>query len=243
MTYEIVTLEEKIAVGVAARTNNAAPDIQAVIGGLWNRFFNEGIYASIPHKVHEKAFGIYTDYAKDDKAEYTAVVACETSKEPQEGEYTVCRIPAGKYAKFVIHGDMVQAVAKAWQEIWEMNLPRTFECDFEEYQNDSMEHAEIHIYVGLKQDCAEKAESRCGLLCSVCPYREQMNCAGCVQIKKPFWGDSCPVKDCCEQKQHAHCGQCEAFPCELLNSFAYDEKQGDDGKRIEQCKRWNTCES
>lgn len=151
MEYEIVTLKEKIAVGVSARTNNTSPDVGAVIGGLWNRFFNEGIYASIPDKVNEKALGIYTDYAGNEKSDYTTVVACETSSEPQGDTYAVCRIPAGKYAKFVIHGDMVQAVAAAWQEIWKMKLPRTFQCDFEEYQYDKMDgNAEIHIYIGLK---------------------------------------------------------------------------------------------
>ena len=96
--------------------------------------------------------GIYTDFSADEKADYTAVVACETNSAPKTGEYTVCKIPAGRYAKFVIHGDMVQAVAAAWQEIWNMNLPRTFQCDFEEYQDDRMDDAEIHIYVGLKDE-------------------------------------------------------------------------------------------
>ena len=44
-------------------------------------------------------------------------------------------------------------------------------------------------------------ESRCGLLCSECEYKVQMNCGGCVHIKKPFWGESCPVKACCESKE------------------------------------------
>lgn len=52
MDYEIVNLEEKIAVGVSARTNNSSPDVGAVIGGLWNQLFNEGIYASIPQKTN-----------------------------------------------------------------------------------------------------------------------------------------------------------------------------------------------
>jgi hypothetical protein len=31
-----------------------------------------------------------------------------------------------------------------------MDLPRSFRCDYEEYQDDSMDgNAEIHIYVGL----------------------------------------------------------------------------------------------
>ncbi len=255
MKYEIVTLEEKIAVGISARTNNAAPDMGAVIGGLWNRFYSEGIYASIPDKGNEKALGIYTEYAGDEKSDYTVVVACEAAKEPQGGVFTVCRIPAGPYAKFIVHGDMVKAVAAAWQEIWQMDLPRSFQCDFEEYQNDSMDHAEIHIYVGLSEDpsrdgakdnCAgtgkdgrHEIESRCGLLCSQCSYREQMNCQGCVHMEKPFWGDNCPVKACCEEKKQEHCGTCSAFPCELLTSFAYDENQGDGGKRIEQCRVWS----
>ncbi len=152
MNYEIVTLNEKIAVGISARANNNAPDVCAVIGGLWNRFFKEGVYESIPYKANEKALGIYMDYAGEINADYTAMVACETTKEPVKGEYTVCHIPAGRYAKFVVHGDMVQAVAMAWQEIWQMDLPRMFQCDFEEYQDDSMDNAEIHIYVGLKAE-------------------------------------------------------------------------------------------
>ncbi|GFI04920.1 hypothetical protein AALA79_00835 [Lachnospiraceae bacterium 64-25] len=35
-------------------------------------------------------------------------------------------------------------------------------------------------------------ESRCGILCSECFYREQVGCKGCVNVQKPFWGESCP---------------------------------------------------
>ena len=58
-----------------------------------------------------------------------------------------------------------------------------------------------------------KIESRCGLLCSACGYREQMNCGGCVSIAQPFWGESCPVKSCCEGRGLAHYGECGEFPC------------------------------
>ena len=81
-------------------------------------------------------------------------------------------------------------------------------------------------------------ESRCGCLCSECEYRERMNCAGCVTITKPFWSDSCPLKSCCEAKKHDHCGLCAEFPCDTLTSMAYDKEQGDEGRRIEQCRSW-----
>ncbi len=150
MNYEIVTLEEKITAGIAARTSNASPDMGAVIGGLWNRFFSEGIFASIPGKVNDRTLGIYTDYAGAEKETYTILTACEVSAEPEEDELTVCRIPAGRYARFAIQGDMHKAVAEAWEEIGRMNLPRAFGCDFEEYKNADMEHAEIDIYIGLQ---------------------------------------------------------------------------------------------
>lgn len=57
-------------------------------------------------------------------------------------------------------------------------------------------------------------------------------------MEKPFWGESCPVKSSCEERGKEHCGQCPEFPCDLLKQFAYDEQQGDDGIRIEQCRGW-----
>lgn len=81
-------------------------------------------------------------------------------------------------------------------------------------------------------------ESRCGIVCSECGYKEKMNCAGCLCIDRPFWGESCPIKACCESKKIEHCGVCIQFPCDLLNQFSYSKEQGDDGKRIKQCGLW-----
>lgn len=81
-------------------------------------------------------------------------------------------------------------------------------------------------------------ESRCGLLCSECSFREEKGCKGCTEMEKPFWRPSCPIKSCCEEKNQQHCGECGDFPCSVLNTFAYDMEQGDNGVRIEQCKKW-----
>ena len=80
-------------------------------------------------------------------------------------------------------------------------------------------------------------ESRCGILCSACKFREKMNCQGCVAIDKPYWGE-CQVKSCCEGKGYNNCGECPELPCETLTQFAYDEHNGDAGRRIERCKEW-----
>ena len=60
MDYEIVELEEKKVFGLRARTNNQAPDVGAVIGGLWDRFFVQGIYDTIPDKCSGMPLGFWT---------------------------------------------------------------------------------------------------------------------------------------------------------------------------------------
>lgn len=79
------------------------------------------------------------------------MAACEiTASEVPQGAVTRT-IPAGKYAKFIVTGNVQKAVAEFWVQLWQMELPRAFVCDFEEYQNEEMENAEIHIYIGLKE--------------------------------------------------------------------------------------------
>lgn len=39
--------------------------------------------------------------------------------------------------------------ANAWDEIWKMNLNRSFTGDFEEYLNNDFENANIDIYIAL----------------------------------------------------------------------------------------------
>lgn len=151
MEYKIITLEEKTVVGVSARTNNFAPDIGEKIGGLWSKFYQSGIYSSIENKKNEKALGIYTEYAGDEKEDYTIVVACEVEKADVIPDTAIkTKIPAGKYAKFEIIGDVKKDVSEFWSQLWKMDLPRSFVCDFEEYENDNMENSKVNIYIGLK---------------------------------------------------------------------------------------------
>lgn len=123
MNYEIVSLKEKTTAGVSGRTNNQSPDMGTVIGGLWNKFFQEGIYDSIPNKKNRKSLGIYADYEKDEKGDYTVMAACEIEhlKDCPPGIVTKT-IPAGKYAKFVVKGNIAQAIGEFWMNLWGMNL-------------------------------------------------------------------------------------------------------------------------
>ena len=148
MQYETTELKETKVAGFTVRTNNAAPDMGAAIGGSWQRFFKEG-YEALPGKLTGKTLGVYTDYENDEHGDYTFMAACAVVGDVPEG-FEVRTLPAGKYAKFVVRGNMMTAVGEFWQELWKMPLERTYLFDFEEYQNADPENCEIHIYIGIK---------------------------------------------------------------------------------------------
>lgn len=146
MNYEVIELKEKIMVGVSAQTSNNDPNMNSIIEGLWKKLYQDGIHEAIKNKVNEYAIGLYSDYEGE---KYCVTAGNEVSKAENE-DFTVKVIPAGKYAKFSIHGHMVKAVAKAWETIWKLDLDRSFTGDFEEYLNSDWENADINIYIALK---------------------------------------------------------------------------------------------
>lgn len=154
MKYEIVELEEKNITGIRIKTTNQDGKAMQDIGKTWQRLFVDGIYEKIQNKVNCKTIGLYTEYEGDYTKPYTFMAGAEVSKEVQiDEEIKSIIIPKGKYAKFVITGDVQNSVGQAWQEIWNMDLKRKYTCDFEEYQNNSedMQKQEIHIYIALDE--------------------------------------------------------------------------------------------
>ena len=143
MNYEIVELKEKTIVGFAARTSNEDPQMGAIIGDLWKQLYTPENTEKIQNRVNAYAIGLYSDY---DKEGYQVTAGFEVSDAESGNGFTVKTIPAGRYAKFSVHGDMIEAVANSWKEIWETPLDRTFTGDFEEY----LLQKDIDIYIAIK---------------------------------------------------------------------------------------------
>ena len=143
MNYEIVELKEKTIVGFAARTSNEDPQMGAIIGDLWKQLYTPENTEKIQNRVNSYAIGLYSNY---DKEGYQVTAGFEVSDAESGNGFTVKTIPAGRYAKFSVHGDMIEAVANSWKEIWETPLDRTFTGDFEEY----LSQEDIDIYIAIK---------------------------------------------------------------------------------------------
>lgn len=159
MKYEIVELEEKVIVGIKIKTTNQDGKAMEDIEKTWQKLFFERIYEKIKDKANNKTIGLYTEYEGDYTKPYTFIAGVETSSKVENNNKIVSKvIPKGKYARFVITGDVKKAVGQAWQEIWNMDLKRKYTCDFEEYQNNSkdMQKQEIHIYIAIEDQKGEQ---------------------------------------------------------------------------------------
>ena len=143
MNYEIVELKEKTIVGFAARTSNEDPQMGAIIGDLWKQLYTPENTEKIQNRVNAYAIGLYSDY---DNEGYQVTAGFEVSDAENGNGFAVKTIPAGRYAKFSVHGDMIEAVANSWKEIWETPLDRKFTGDFEEY----LSQEDIDIYIAIK---------------------------------------------------------------------------------------------
>lgn len=154
MDYTIVELAERRIVGLTINTSNSDPDCTEKIGGVWRAFMDEGMAESVPEAVTEPylCFGLYYDYAMADQS-YTMMVGCESAGGRACNPLQELVIPAGTYAKFTVHGDCVDTVVEAWNEIWameELTARRAWTVDFEAYPPGSDQaDTDIDLYIAL----------------------------------------------------------------------------------------------
>lgn len=84
-------------------------------------------------------------------------------------------------------------------------------------------------------------QSRCGLLCNGCEYKETHGCGSCIKTNgNPFHGQ-CPIAVCCQNKGYTHCGECDDMPCENLFEYSCGDSEHSDipkGARIEMLRLW-----
>lgn len=150
MNYEIVELQEKVLSATRpSRLSNLDKEISKKIELVWHDFSEN--CSEVENKVTNKPICTYSNYESDENGEHDVSVGYEVEKNSQiKDGWTKKIIPAGKYAKFIVKGNMVKEVSNFWRNLWQMDLARKFECDFEECQNMDMLNGEVHIYISIK---------------------------------------------------------------------------------------------
>ena len=117
MEYEIVNLEEKKAVGISAVTNNKSPEMPKIIGGLWDEFIKRSTVRLTTKRITNQSVCIIS-ISQTVTIPFQYVRRWNSTNQ----NYEVITIPSGKYAKFIVKGNVVTAVQEFWQKVWNMNL-------------------------------------------------------------------------------------------------------------------------
>lgn len=141
-------------IGISVRTTNENGQASVDIPNLWTRFMAEGILDKIPNKISNSIFSIYTDYEKDHTRPYTTFLGCEVSSIVSiPNGLEVCEISEGNFVEFVVKGKLAEGIVyHEWLKIWNTDLPRTYNADYEIYtpKSPNNEETEVAIFVGIE---------------------------------------------------------------------------------------------
>ena len=141
-------------IGLSIRTTNENQQAMHDISVLWTRFFTEKILATIPNKVADTIYCIYTDYEKDYTKPYTTLLGCKVSSLENIPDGLVGRkIDGGTYTTFTAKGNLNKGiVGQKWGEIWSTEIERAYTADIEVYGEKAQNpaDAEIDILIAIK---------------------------------------------------------------------------------------------
>ena len=149
-----VKIEPFKVIGISVRTTNENGQAGKDIPVLWEKMINENILSSIPNKIDNTIYSIYTNYEKDHTKPYTTVLGCKVENLDNIPEGMVgYSFDGGDYLKFTTKGDLSKdLVINEWLKIWEMDLGRIFTADFEIYGEKAQDpsDAEVDILIAVK---------------------------------------------------------------------------------------------
>ena len=148
---ENVKIKSFDIIGIAIRTTNENEKAATDIPALWAKFMQENILDKIPNKIDNAIYAIYTEYEGDYTQPYTTILGCKVSSTSNLPEGMVAKSLGGEnYAKFVAKGDLTKGIVyNKWNEIWNMDLARSYSADFEIYGSKAQnpQEAEVEIFI------------------------------------------------------------------------------------------------
>lgn len=139
-------------IGISVRTTNENGQSMTDMGQLWDRFYSTDILSTIPNRINNDIYSVYTNYQADYKGAYTAIIGCKVNSLDSIPEELIGReFTGGQYIKYIAKGKMPDAVINKWKEIWDKDteLNRKYTADFEVYGQKSQnpDNAEVEIYI------------------------------------------------------------------------------------------------
>jgi predicted transcriptional regulator YdeE len=159
---KVVELDAFEVMGIEVRTNNAKEaGADGLIPKLWQRVIQEHALDTVPDRIGQTIYAVYTDYASDANGDYTLLLGTKIRPAAERlfpKGMVVKTIPAGRYLVFTSdRGPVAKVVVETWKQIWSyFQSPakgqRAYRADFELYDQRAADpsNPQVDIYVGVK---------------------------------------------------------------------------------------------
>lgn len=151
--YEVKAGLEKLpafdVVGISAMitdNENASDEINK----LWERFFKDSIGQSVDNRVDDVIYAVYSDYEGDHTKPYRLTIGYKIKGEPTlNGSLHHVQVKEADYAMMSAAGEQPKALIETWTAVWQSDLDRKFETDFEVYGQRFFEDGVHEVLVAI----------------------------------------------------------------------------------------------
>lgn len=127
------------------------------INALWQSFFEAQIAHKLPARKDDVMYAVYSDYEGDHTKPYRLTIGYRMSDDYSHvrdvvGALYALQIKGGDYAMMGASGEQPKALIETWQAVWQSDLNRSFETDFEVYGPRFFEEGvhEVLVAIGVK---------------------------------------------------------------------------------------------
>jgi predicted transcriptional regulator YdeE len=149
-----VEIDEINLIGLSLKTKTTNANGQSSIDceNLWHEFEKGNYSEIIPDRISNEIFGVYHQYEGDSIKPFSYFIGCKVkagAAAPKSLDKII--IPQGVYYKIIAKGKMPDCVTRAWKEVWTSDIPRTYNIDFEVYDERSKDwnNAEVDVYLSI----------------------------------------------------------------------------------------------
>jgi predicted transcriptional regulator YdeE len=141
-----------IGLSLPMKTSNEMGKSSIDCGNLWRKFEKENYADKIPNKLSDEIVAVYHQYEGNYTRPFSYFIGCKVDADTKipEGLDSLL-IPKGLYQINIAKGQMPDCVINTWKEIWNSDIPRAYQADFEVYDERSKDwkNAEVEVYISI----------------------------------------------------------------------------------------------
>jgi predicted transcriptional regulator YdeE len=149
-----IEMEDIQLIGLSLKTKTTNLNGRSSIdcGKLWTEFNEVNSINLISGRTSDEILAVYYQYEGENKETFAYFIGCKVKggTEIPNGMQRLI-LPRGNYQKLAVKGTMPSCLHDAWKQIWDGATPRTYQMDFEVYDERSKDWnaAEVDIYLSV----------------------------------------------------------------------------------------------